>query len=115
MKSRATVAVLTLLVSVMLSAFGAGIAQAQTNFTVDSTELTLGYMNVFDLVGDFQFGSGWGLPDLTADFAGSVVPWAPTPRDRIRTGTSVAAAGRPAQIMEPTCMGSRTARLLARP
>ncbi len=52
----------------------AGPAQAATNVTVDSATLILGYMNVFNLPangGAFQFGSSWGLVDLTAVYSGN--------------------------------------------
>ena len=47
-------------------------AQADNFVTVgESTDSWLGYMNVFNLPADggaFQFGSGWGVPDLVATF-----------------------------------------------
>ena len=65
-----------------LLAVSAGTALAQTNVTVDPVAINLGYMNVFNLPapdgdGTFQFGSGWGLADLTANFVGSVVTMGP--------------------------------------
>ena len=71
MKTVAIAAVLTLLIPV---AMGAGIADAQTTVTVDPATINLGYMNVYELPvngGGFVFGSGWGLADLTAVFAGN--------------------------------------------
>jgi len=52
----------------------AGVAQADTNVTVDPLTLNLGYMNVFELPangGAFLWGSGWGFADLTAVYSGS--------------------------------------------
>jgi hypothetical protein len=68
---------MVVLVAVLLVAFGAGIAQAQADYTVNASELVNGYMNVFDLGGVFLWGSGWGLPDLTAVFDGNVVTVGP--------------------------------------
>ncbi len=34
----------------------------------DSSGPWLGFMNVFDLGGGYQFGSPWGVPDLVAEF-----------------------------------------------
>jgi len=51
-------------------------------YTVDPSATWLGYMNVFNVGGPgygmagaagFQFGSGWGTPDLRATFAGPVL------------------------------------------
>ena len=80
MKSRATAMFLALLIA--FSAFGAITAQAQTDVTVQASTLTLGYMNVFNLPapdgdGAFQWGSGWGIPDLVATFAGDDVTLSP--------------------------------------
>lgn len=55
-------------------------AKADTTVTVDPGTLTSGYMNVFNLPsagGAFQFGSGWGIADLTASFSGSVLTLGP--------------------------------------
>ena len=59
---------------------------AQT-VTVDPTTLTSGYMNVFNIsggpglgiaaAGAYQFGSGWGVADLTSGFSGSTVTLGP--------------------------------------
>ena len=46
-------------------------AQADLSVTIDSGQMVNGYMNVFDLPvngGGFQFGSAWGVADLTANF-----------------------------------------------
>ena len=38
---------------------------AEPNFvTADPNNNWVGYMEVFDLDGNFQFGSGWGVEDL---------------------------------------------------
>jgi hypothetical protein len=58
----------------------AGAAWADTVVTVNPSTINLGYMNVFNLPGDggaFQFGSGWGIGDLTAVYAGSNVTLGP--------------------------------------
>ncbi|MFM8559194.1 MAG: hypothetical protein ACKOC6_06275 [bacterium] len=50
----------------------AGSAKAVT-FNVDNVNLTNGFMNVFELPsngGGYIFGSGWGIADLNATFAG---------------------------------------------
>ena len=74
MKTRAIALILALLLPV--------VAFAQVDVTVEASELTFGYMNVYNLPapdgdGAFQFGSAWGLPDLTAVFAGDVVTLGP--------------------------------------
>jgi Immunoglobulin I-set domain len=46
-------------------------ACAQSTVTVDSTKTWIGYMNVTDLGGTPQFGSGWGTADLNAFFTGA--------------------------------------------
>jgi len=48
--------------------------------TVDPTASWQGYMNVFETPqhgGAFVFGSGWGIPDLTATFAGPTLTLGP--------------------------------------
>ncbi|MEL7498465.1 MAG: PEP-CTERM sorting domain-containing protein [Planctomycetota bacterium] len=50
-------------------------AMADEVVTVDYTQNWIGFMNVFDrntdgTPGGFQFGSGWGFNDLTAEFVG---------------------------------------------
>lgn len=75
MKTRATAVALALIVAL---SFGA--AWADTNVTMDSATINLGYMNVSDLPsngGAFQFGSGWGIGDLVAVYAGDVVTMSP--------------------------------------
>jgi hypothetical protein len=69
-----------------VSALCASQATAQT-VTVDPTTLTSGYMNVFNITGGpglgiaaagaYQFGSGWGLSDLTSSFSGGTVTLGP--------------------------------------
>ncbi len=51
----------------------AGLSQAcaQSTVTVDSTKTWIGYMNVTDLGGNPQFGTGWGTADLNAFFTGT--------------------------------------------
>jgi hypothetical protein len=47
-------------------------ALADVTVTVNQATITNGYMNVFNLPADggaFQFGSGWGLADLTATWS----------------------------------------------
>ena len=108
MKTRAIVAMFALLIPVALSAFGAGAAFAQTSVTVDPAAINLGYMNVADLGGGFQFGSGWGLPDLTAIYDGSVLTLGPNsigdpdPYWYIGGGGPGAAGNK---IMEANCYG----------
>jgi hypothetical protein len=43
-------------------------AQAAVVGVGNSTAPWLGYMNVFDFGGNFQFGSGWGVGDLRTQF-----------------------------------------------
>lgn len=67
----------TLLVSVALGV--SANLNAQT-VTVDPGTLTSGYMNVFELPsngGGYDFGSGWGIADLTASFSGSTLTLGP--------------------------------------
>jgi hypothetical protein len=52
-------------------ALSAGIARADVTVTVSPATLTNGYMNVLDLSNVFQWGSGWGIADLTATWAGN--------------------------------------------
>jgi hypothetical protein len=82
MKTRAIVAVFALLIPVALTALGASATLAQTDVTVDPSEINLGFMNVFNLPapdgdGTFQFASEWGLPDLTATYSGSILTLGP--------------------------------------
>lgn len=49
-----------------------GVAQADVVVNgVDPGAAWYGYMNVFDLGMNWQWGSSWGTPDLRANFAGS--------------------------------------------
>ncbi len=52
-------------------------ASAQTNVYVDPALGWQGYMNVFDLGNNYQFGTGWGTADLAASFSGAVLTLAP--------------------------------------
>ena len=45
--------------------------------TVDPAQITFGYMNVYDLGNNYQWGSGWGLADLCATFSGSNLTLSP--------------------------------------
>lgn len=61
---------------------GVGNSSARAvDVTIDSATMTNGYMNVFDLPsngGAYQFGSGWGVSDLSATFtSASSVTFAP--------------------------------------
>lgn len=49
----------------------ANVAKADVNVTVNNGDNYLGFMNVFDLGGGFQFASGWGFADLNAQWVGS--------------------------------------------
>lgn len=54
--------------------------KADVTYTVDPGATWLGYMNVFELPsngGAFVFGSGWGIGDLRASFAGDVLTLSP--------------------------------------
>jgi hypothetical protein len=67
----------TLLVSVALGV--SANLNAQT-VTVNPGTLTSGYMNVSELPsngGAYDFGSGWGIADLTASFSGSTLTLGP--------------------------------------
>ncbi len=58
----------------------AGAAWADVTVTVNPASINLGFMNVFNLPSDggaFQFGSGWGIGDLTAVYAGPNVTLGP--------------------------------------
>jgi len=58
----------------------AGAAWADTVVTVNPSTINLGYMNVFFVPSDgggFAFGSGWGIADLNAVYAGSDVTLSP--------------------------------------
>lgn len=74
MRTLASATILALLISVAGLGLSPITAQADVTVTVDPGAINLGYMNVFNLPsagGAFQFGSVWGLPDLTAVYAGS--------------------------------------------
>ena len=61
-------------------AVSAGTVRADVLVTVDPAAITNGYMNVFNLPADgggYQFGSGWGIADLTASYSGSIVTLGP--------------------------------------
>ena len=45
-------------------------AAADVTVTVDSSDTWIGYMNVFDTSMAWQWGSGWGTPDLRANYSG---------------------------------------------
>jgi hypothetical protein len=55
----------------------AAIAKADSTVTVDPGASWLGYMNVFDLGMNYQFGSGWGVADLCATFSGPTLTLTP--------------------------------------
>jgi hypothetical protein len=60
-----------LLVTIALAITGISGASAQIFKTINSAEMTAGFMNVFNLPsagGAFQFASGWGVSDLRASF-----------------------------------------------
>ena len=68
------------------SVIGAAINLNAQTVTVDPSTLTLGYMNVFNVGGPVlgaageganQFGSTWGVADLTSSFAGSTLTLGP--------------------------------------
>jgi hypothetical protein len=74
MRTFAIVAILALLIPVT--------GFAQTTVTVDPAKIVNGFMNVYNLPapdgdGAFQFPSGWGLPDLTATYSGSILTLGP--------------------------------------
>ena len=60
--------------AILMSTVSMGTARADVTVTVDPATITNAYMNVFNLPGDggaFQFGTGWGLADLTGVYSGS--------------------------------------------
>lgn len=74
MRSLATTAIAALLLFAPMTSI------AQVNVTVDPVTISNAYMNVFELPvngGGFVFGTGWGIPDLTATWAGSNVTLGP--------------------------------------
>lgn len=63
-----------LLLTTALVLASIGGASAQIFKTINSTEMVLGYMNVFELPsngGAFVFGSGWGISDLNSTYLDS--------------------------------------------
>jgi hypothetical protein len=56
------------LLAVAMIAGAATSSQAATVYVDPSSGGWNGYMNVFDLGGGYQFGSGWGIADLNASF-----------------------------------------------
>lgn len=59
-----------LLLTLAVAAIGMSGASAQTNYvTVDATQVNNGYMNVFDLSGNYEWGSGWGIADLNSSYS----------------------------------------------
>ncbi|MFZ9874037.1 MAG: PEP-CTERM sorting domain-containing protein [Candidatus Methylacidiphilales bacterium] len=67
-----------------LFALGAVQKAAAVNVTIDSSAMSIGYMNVFDTANNYQWGSGWGINDLRASYSGSLLTvqpntncWAP--------------------------------------
>jgi hypothetical protein len=74
----------TLLVCTVL---GAVVNLSAQTVTVNPATLTSGYMNVFNITGTpgygaaaaaaYQFGGGWGLPDLTSSFSGTTLTLGP--------------------------------------
>lgn len=65
------------LAALAVCVLGAGVASADVTYTVDSSALTLGFMNVFDLSNNFLWGSGWGTADLTAVWSGNQLTLGP--------------------------------------
>ena len=65
------------------TALGAIVNLNAQTVTVDPGTLTSGFMNVFNITGTpgygasaaagYQFGSGWGLADLTSSFSGTTL------------------------------------------
>ena len=51
--------------------------KADSTVGVDPGASWSGYMNVFDLSMNYQFGSGWGVADLCATFSGPVLTLTP--------------------------------------
>lgn len=60
------------LVGALLTSFS---TLSQNVVEVNASDNWVGYMNVFELGGNYVFGNGWGVPDLktTADLAGNQV------------------------------------------
>jgi hypothetical protein len=65
------------------TALGAIVNLNAQTVTVDPGTLTSGFMNVFNITGTpgygasaaaaYQFGSGWGVADLTSSFSGNTI------------------------------------------
>ena len=51
----------------------------QNNISANASDNWVGYMNVFDMSGAYQFGSGWGVPDLktTLDLGANTITLQP--------------------------------------
>ena len=62
--------------ALLACAMSAGIAQAVT-ITLNGADPYVGYMNVFDLSNNFQWGSSWGVADNTATFSGNLLTLGP--------------------------------------
>jgi len=77
--------ILTLGSAALFVVLGAASNSNAVTVTVDPGTLTLGYMNVFNLPatanppgnGAFQFGSSWGVGDLTSSFSGTTLTLGP--------------------------------------
>jgi hypothetical protein len=65
------------LVALAIFALTAGVARADVSVTVDPADLVNGYMNIFTLGDVFEWGSPWGVADLTAVWSGSNVTLGP--------------------------------------
>ena len=66
--------------STIILFFGAVLnLNAQNNVVVSASDNWVGYMNVFDLAGNYQFGSGWGVADLktTTDVVANTITLQP--------------------------------------
>ncbi|MCX7002642.1 MAG: PEP-CTERM sorting domain-containing protein [bacterium] len=60
---------ITSLIAAAVLTVMAGVATAAVSFTIDGAAMWNGYMNVLDLGGVFQWGSGWGVADLCAVYS----------------------------------------------
>jgi hypothetical protein len=64
----------------LCAVLGAAVSAKAATVLVDPSQNWIGYMNVFNLPsagGAYQYGSGWGTPDLTATFSGSTLTLGP--------------------------------------
>ena len=80
LRKLASVPRFTVLGALLACTLSVGAARADVTVTVDPAVITNGFMNVFNLPvngGAFQFGSGWGIADLTASYTGNVVTLGP--------------------------------------